>query len=67
VLVPFAVNPQQALSAFKRYQRDSCFQLHASNLLGSEHKLQPVFMPFWLFEATISTEAIATLGRKADP
>jgi hypothetical protein len=44
-----------------------CFNLHASNLLGAEHTLQPVFMPFWLFEATVSTEALATLGRKADP
>lgn len=66
VLQPFTVTPQQALSAFKQYQRAMCFNLHASDLLGAEHTLQPVFMPFWLFEAEVSTEALATLGRKAD-
>lgn len=67
MLLPFRVTPEQALAAFESYQRASCYHLHASNLLGSEHKLQPLFMPFWLFEATVSTEAIAALGRKADP
>jgi hypothetical protein len=68
VLLPFGVTPEAAVAAFKQYQRTACFNLHASNLLqgGQPHSLQPVFMPFWLFDATISTEATATLGRRVD-
>lgn len=66
MLLPFGVTPEGALAAFRQFQREACFNLHASNLLQGQHSLQPVFMPFWLFEATISAEAIATLGRKVD-
>jgi hypothetical protein len=49
-----------------RYQKSRCFNLHAGDLLGAGYSLQPAFLPFFLFEAVISAEAIATLGRRAD-
>jgi hypothetical protein len=49
-----------------RYQKSRCFNLHAGDLLGAGYSLQPAFLPFFLFEAVISAEAIATLGRRAN-
>jgi hypothetical protein len=66
LLVPFSVTPSGALAAFVRYQKANCFNLHAGDLLGAGYNLQPAFLPFYLFEAVISAEAVATLGRRAD-
>ncbi|WIA41921.1 hypothetical protein OEZ86_009235 [Tetradesmus obliquus] len=66
LLVPFSLTPTGALAAFVRYQKSRCFSLHAGDLLGAGYSLQPAFLPFYLFEAVISAEAIATLGRRVD-
>lgn len=65
-IVPFSISPAAALDAFVAYQKACCFNLHAGDLLASAYSLQPAFLPFYLFEAVISAQAKATLGRRVD-
>ena len=36
------------------------------NLLSGSYTLAPAFLPFWLFDACVSAQATATLGRRTD-
>lgn len=65
-VIDFDVSWQQAVDAFDQLQRNALKGLQASNVLRENAQITPSLLPFWTFDAIISTEVKAVLGRRTD-
>lgn len=66
-IVDFQISKEEAVRRFNDYQRRECKYLHAHSILGdTSTTVTPMYLPYWYFSATISSEAKAKLGYKDD-
>lgn len=68
LVAEFDCSEAGARERFEAHQRARCFNLHTSGVLDAATGLSTTaaYLPFWLFDAVVSTEAKATLGHRPD-